>query len=219
MVRRGRYAIALFMTSLIFIIGILIGVRINESKSQELQKSLQSDVLQMQSLEMELSIVQKINSTAVCKYLEERMSEIIKNKVELGRKFDTTGLPPNEAKVLEKEYVISLTRYWMFTDLQKKQCGLENPTLIFFFKSADELSREQGKAIDYLVYRSGENITVFSFNIEINEPLIRLIVSNYNITTAPTVVIDDEKHTGYQSVSDMTHFLCQKYNLSLCTNL
>jgi hypothetical protein len=215
MVNKSRYFIVFFITMLIFIVGILIGIQFTESRIAEVQNRLQADVLQMQSLELEMSVVKQMSNSSICSYIEYRLPEIIQNKVELGRKFDVTGFPPEQAQILQKQYIISLVNYWMFTELQEKECNIDKPRILFFFKQ-DEASREQGRVLDYVVYRSGQNVTVFAFNTQFKEPLIKLMTTRYNITETPTIVIKEEIYTGFQSVVNVTDLVCSKYQMGFC---
>ncbi len=214
--KKTRYLVALLFTGLIFVVGILIGSRITTSHAEQIQQKIEDDLLEMQSLELEMSLVREINSSSLCNYIGYRLPEIIRKKVELGRKFDVGDIPEDEAFVLKRQYVISLTKYWLFSEVNKRECNINNPTILFFFNDY-ERSREQGRILDYLVYRSNESITVFSFNMNwIDQPLVNLFMINYNVTEAPAVVLDGVKYDGVQSKEQMTKVLCANYNLSFC---
>ena len=214
--KKTRYLVALLFTGLIFVVGILIGSRITTSHAEQIQQKIEDDLLEMQSLELEMSLVREINSSSLCNYIGYRLPEIIRKKVELGRKFDVGDIPEDEAFVLKRQYVISLTKYWLFSEVNKRECNINNPTILFFFNDY-ERSREQGRILDYLVYRSNESITVFSFNMNwIDQPLVNLFMINYNVTEAPAVVLDGVKYYGVQSKEQMTKVLCANYNLSFC---
>ena len=207
---KNRYLIAFFITTLVFLLGLLIGSKITESRTDEIQKSLQKDFLDFQSLELELSL---IKDTTACNYISDRLPELIKKKVELGRKFEISDLPKDDADLLQKQYVISLMRYWFFSDVQEKQCNITNPRVLFFFDKSEE-SREQGRVLDYIVYRSNESITVFAFNVKWEEPIIKLLRTNYQVRTTPTLVINETKNEGLQSREQVQKILCEVYNVT-----
>ncbi len=212
--KKRKYAIALAFTSLIFSIGVLLGTQLISSHTINIQRSIEKDLLEMQSLELELSMVAKSNATSICGYIDYRLPDIIKKKVELGRKFDIGDIPAEEASILKKQYIISITKYWLFSEVNK-QCTKDKPNVLFFFDNSEE-SREQGRVLDYLVYRSNESITVFSFNTQWDEPLIRLFTVNYNATRMPTIVLDGKAYTGLQNAEALEKIFCSGYNLSFC---
>lgn len=212
--KKNIYAVAIVFTSLIFFVGILLGSRITDENTARLQRELQSDFLDMQSLELELSIVNNVNRTSLCSYIDYRLPDIVRKKVELGRRFDIGDIPSDQADALKKQYLLSLSKYWLFSEVSKKQCGIGNPGIVFFFDDS-ELSREQGRVLDYLVYKD-EHITVFAFNTLWDEPLMKLVMINYNITGTPTIVLDDVRYEGMQTKEKLTEILCKNYNLTLC---
>ncbi|KHO47668.1 MAG: hypothetical protein QT00_C0002G0328 [archaeon GW2011_AR5] len=213
--KKNVYMAAIIFTSLIFFVGILLGSRITDENTARMQRELQNDFLGMQSLELELSIVNNVNRTSFCSYIDYRLPDIVRQKVELGRRFDIGDIPSDQAEVLKKQYLLSLSKYWLFSEVSKKQCRVGNPGIVFFFDSS-EASREQGRILDYLVYKSDENITVFAFNTEWDEPLMRLVMISYNVTGTPTVVIDDVSYSGLQTREKLAETLCKNYNLTLC---
>ena len=211
--KKETYAISILLTSFIFVIGIIIGSSISSLRIEDVQKRLQEDFLDTQSLELELIIAG--GNESVCNYINYRLPEIVRKKAELGRKFDVENIEDEEKEVLYKQYVISLARYWIFNNIQEKQCGIKNPTVLFFF-SQDETSREQGRVLDYLVFRSNKTLNIFAFNTAINEPLVRLIVDNHNITATPSVIINNTKYEGFQPAEKLFGILCENYNMTFC---
>jgi len=209
--KKENYIISILLTSFVFLIGIIIGSNISLYQIEEIQKGLQEDFLDTQSLELELIIAG--GNQSICTYIEYRLPEIVKKKADLGRKFDVVSI--EEQKILYKQYIISLARYWIFNNIQEEQCGIRNPTVLFFFTN-DELSREQGKALDYLVFLSNETLNVLAFNTKINEPLINLIVDRYNITEAPSVVVNNTRYEGFKSTQEITEILCENYDMKFC---
>ena len=212
--KKQKYATAIVFTSMIFFIGVLIGSKITNEHTTELQKQLQDDLLETQSLELEMSVVNTINKTSLCNYIDYRLPDIIKRKVELGRKFDINNIPDDQAELLKKQYLLSLSKYWLFSEVNKKQCGIRAPSIVFFFDDS-EISREQGRILDYIVYKSNESVIVFSFNTLWDEPLMRLLMINYKITSTPTIVIDDTPFQGLQTRENITAALCKSYS-TLC---
>ena len=212
--KKEKYVISILLTSFIFLIGLLLGSSISSSKLEDVQRRLQLDFLDTQSLELELIIAG--DNESVCNYIQYRLPEIVKRKTELGRKFDITELDEGQREILYKQYIISLGRYWLFSNIQEKQCGIKNPTVLFFFDHK-ETSREQGKVLDYLVFRSNEALGILAFSTQANESLINLISKKYNITETPAIVIDNKKFEGFQSTEKVSGTLCEIYpTLAFC---
>ncbi|MFC2143587.1 hypothetical protein ACFLQN_04275 [Candidatus Aenigmatarchaeota archaeon] len=202
--RKERYIIALLSTSFIFVIGIIVGAEISSSQVLEIQQALQQDVIETQGFELELSLIELFNTTSLCDYIEKRLPEIKKNKLEIAEKFDV-DLPEEDFHAVKRQFYISQTRFWTFTEVQAKQCEIDKPRILFFFDDS-EVSREQGRVLDYLVYRNNE-IIVFAFDSEFEEPVVQLLVNAYNITKNPTIVYNSEKFEGFHSIEEVNDII------------
>ncbi|MCX6819056.1 MAG: hypothetical protein NT129_03600 [Candidatus Aenigmarchaeota archaeon] len=215
--KKERYVIVFSVTTLIFILGVILGSYITESKFLDIQNQLQKNILDSQSFELELSMLNELKNASLCDYIAQRLPDIIENKVKLGRRFDVGDIPEENADILKKEYTNFLFRFLLLNEIQEKACGIKKPKILFFPDEESELSRAQGRVLDYMVYTlSDRNLTVFVFNVDWKEPLIKLMVSTYNITQTPSLVIDDKKYDGFQSKEKIIEILCRDYNLTIC---
>lgn len=51
------------------------------------------------------------------------------------------------------------------------------------------------------------NVHVYSFNFDINNPAISTLKHYYNITTVPSIVIDEKAYLGYRDVDFIENIL------------
>lgn len=213
MIKKEKYVITFLLTTLVFAVGIMIGSEITRSRTESIQKSLQADILESQSLEVELSILQALGNKEKCAYIESRIPEIVKKKVELGRKFDIGDVPEDDASLLDAQFVVSLGRYFVFNELQEKECGSQKPSVLFF-KDESELSREQARVLDNLVFRMSDvNITVLTFSRKLIDErhIITLVYRLNNVTETPSIIVKGVKYEGFQPLGKTTAILCSAY--------
>ncbi|MBI2076691.1 MAG: hypothetical protein HYT72_05590 [Candidatus Aenigmarchaeota archaeon] len=218
-VRKEKYVITFLLTTLVFIIGIMIGSEITRARVESIQQSLQLDVLESQSLEIELSILNQFGKKEdMCAYIESRLPDIAKKKVEIGRRFDIGDVPKDEAELLASQFIVSLGRYFVFNEIQTEECKLTKPTVLFF-PDTSEASREQAKVLDNIVFRLGDvNITVFTFNSIFKEKqgIVKMVYNLNNVTKTPTIMIKGTKYEGFQEMEKVTGILCGNYDLAIC---
>lgn len=221
-IRREKYVIAFLFTTLVFIAGILLGSEITKGGVDAFRDALRNDLLESQSLDVELSMLQLFGlKEQKCAYMESRLPDIARKKVEIGRKFDLGTVPENERRQLSSEFVLSLGKYFMFNGLMEKECGLNKPTVLFF-KDDSEASRQQARVLDNIVFKLSDiNITVFTFHKSFTgQAVVRLIYNAYDVTETPTIIIKNAKYTGFQSLDRLTEIIClnydNNYTASLC---
>ena len=220
--RKEKYVVAFLFTTLVFIAGILLGSEITKSNVEAFRDALQGDLLEAQSLDIELSMLQLFGlKEDKCAYMKSRLPDIVKRKVEIGRKFDLGTVPENERQQLSSEFALSLGRYFMFNDVMEKECGLNKPTVLFF-KDDSEESRQQARVLDNVVFKlSDVNITVFTFHKSFNDQaIIRLIYKIYDVNGVPALIIKNAKYSGFQSLDRVAEIIClgydNNYTASLC---
>lgn len=215
MIKKEKYVISFLLTTLVFVIGISIGSEITRSRVESIQHSLALDVLDSQSLEVELSILQQLGKKDdLCTYVESRLPDIVRKKVEIGRRFDVGDVPKENADLLTAQFVVSLGRYIVFEGIQEKECNIEKPKVLFFPDSS-ETSREQARVLDNIVFRLGDvNITVFSFSKVLMEDqqIVKLVYNLNNVTKNPTIIIKGVKYESFQSLDKVIEILCNSYN-------
>lgn len=218
-VKKEKYVIAFLFTTLIFVIGVVIGSEITRTRVESIQQSLQLDVLESQSLEIELSILNQFGKKEdMCAYIESRLPDIAKKKGEIGRRFDIGDVPKDEAELLASQFIVSLGRYFVFNEIQTKDCNLKKPTVLFF-PDTSETSREQAKVLDNIVFRLGDvNITVFTFSSIFKEKqgIVKMVYNLNNVTRTPAFIIKGTKYEGFQSLDKVTGILCGNYDLAIC---
>ncbi len=217
MISKEKYYVAFFITTLIFLLGILVGSAVSRGNAESFQRSLQLDLLGAQSLEVELSVLQTLGSKEDrCAYIESRLPEIAKKKTDIGRKFDLGGISKDEAQLLSSQFVVSLGRYFVFNEIQEKECGLQKPKILFF-RDDSERSREQARVLDNIVYRLGDvNITILTFSRDLinDQPIIKLVYRLNNVTETPSILVKGARYDGFQPLDKVTGILCSGYGNS-----
>jgi hypothetical protein len=207
------YAAAFLITTIVFILGILVGLSLTDYRINQFQKQLLLSNMDFQSIELELDLISVTNRSA-CSYIQSRIPELLKNKIELAYKFK--DVQQEKASILDKQYALALVKYWMYFKLEQEHCNIDDPSVIFFFSTDQASSKRQGEILDYIVYKTNNNLSVFAFNFKIDEPLIKIIAKIYNITSTPSIVIHNKKYEGFKNSEEITEIICNYYNMSIC---
>ena len=77
------------------------------------------------------------------------------------------------------------------------RCQKDTSTILFFYRTGDSTSYEQGLVLTALKEKLGKEILVFSLDVDFDEePAITLLKNDFKIVSAPTLVINGEKHEG-----------------------
>ena len=151
---------------------------------------------------------------AECKALNQLMET---NIDELGQKMAVIIDYQKNAILNQKEFDLQLRDYFL-TEIQfllisqeiDQQCSKNNVRVIYFY---DENGADtQGRVLDYLKDVFENRVPIFSFNSQFNEePMIPILITSYNITQFPAVVVENQVFQGYTSVETLMSTICAEF--------
>lgn len=168
---------------------------------------------------------------------QEVSYEIFKDKLEVSF-FDKTLCPLNSFKkisedlrfqgsiigILEEKFgktderVLFRKKFYTLVELEhfefvkqiNKDCNKKIPTILFFYsneKSDLEKSEEVGRILD-TVSNKNPGIMVYSFDVNLDDDLIRELKTHYNISYAPTILVNEKKMLAdIQNINQIEQYL------------
>ena len=204
--QKTKYLAVFATTTLIFIVGILVGnyfASLKLEKIDDIESQLKIDTL---GTELQFSLFAQqpcgfINSTPLIDELHEL-------GVKLDHMENILGKKNKDVLMLKDYYSILELRQWMLENEIKDKCG-ENRTLVLYFYSNDKDAcpkcEEQGFILTY-IRKNFKDVNIYSFDADSDNAAIKAIKSIYQIETVPTVVVNGKKVENFATkdmMSDM----------------
>ncbi len=215
---KSRYLIAFVITILIFSLGVALTLLITSyrtdvlAKSNRLQK-LDYDSLQLQYLYFEAFKDLK-NCKAANKALEENINNLDRTRVRLEKYIEGIYTSKNEdLDLLKREYSLAQIRYWLLAKQTKKVCPSDRVSILYFYSNVkcDDCGA-QGTILTYLKSVFEDKLLIFAFDADFDqEPLIPILREAFNVTSSPTLVIDDKNYEGLQRKEQILAEICSIY--------
>lgn len=213
---KKRYQQQMFFTSaivafFILVSGIALGMVLDRYKVDDSLSSLRQNELNAESYFLEQQLIEgsDIDKCEIAKPRAQALSEeLVKLGNELSNYKESSLFKKNDYDYLLRRYfLLEIRTYSLFKDI-RSECEDATNTIIFFYRIDDDSSVKQGYALDEVV-RQNPDVSVFSFDIDYkNEPLISTIKLGYDISDAPTIIINDEQvMQGFSSVEKITDIL------------
>jgi glutaredoxin len=121
-------------------------------------------------------------------------------------------LGKEDERVLEQKkfYTLVLLEHLEFLKDYNSICNTSLDYILFFYsnqKGQYKSSENLGKMLDVLTVEK-QNVSVYSFDINLDSELIEKLVKKYNITQAPTIVINGNvKLEEVQSINEVKSYL------------
>ena len=195
---------SLMITLIIFSAGLLLGLYLDNIRSNEVYDELRNYELNTESYLVEQAFWDAFDIND-CSMAEKRLNSISTELVELGyylNSYETKSIfKDKEFEYLAQRYfLLEIKGYILITEL-KEECNLQNDVILYFYNPDDDSSELQGYVLDHLVKQSNGTLDVFSINKDFDDPAIKSLVIYYNVTTSPTLIINGKVKEGYTNYS------------------
>ncbi len=216
---KNIYIMAFVITAGIFLLGLFLGLIIEEERSSYVEEQYQEQSIVFSSSQLQYEFLsmldEKDSCPAVYETLYSNLEDLEGTRIRL-EKFDRKStLEKNQFELLQREYLLAEIRYWMLAKKTKELCNYDVVTILNFYSSEEECPYcdQQSFVLTYLKELFGDRLLIFSFNSELedDEPMLGILDAAYNITSYPTLVIGDEVYSGLKDSEELLGLVCANY--------
>ena len=220
-----KYVLALVLTCLIFLIGVLVGNTLTIERTTYLEdvaykQKLDYESLQLQSLYLDLKATNASCST-FNHILETSLNDVANAQARVDfYMMESKNKGKKSYTELKRDYILAQVRYWLLNEKIKENCEPEHVSVLYFYSNEDCLEcGAQGTILTYLKEKLKDKLLIFSLDADfIDEPMVNLLKQTYNITKIPSLVIKENVHDRLVSKDELVEDLCSFYESkpSLC---
>ena len=208
MVRKSPYIKAAIAALIIFMLGFLIGFTILNQQLEGIRADIDKNQLNLWNLQLEMLFLDTLDEKAFCPYMNERLDQITSETAEIGNKLvNPEGLSKESFDILKRRYSIALIQSWLFSKNYNDRCEAKKVNVLYFYELYCDSCINQGYVLDYMVEKTND-LSIFSLDRNLDEPVIQLLVKNFDINVAPTLVINGEKYEGFRDKEELTEIFC-----------
>ncbi len=197
---RAVFLQALVLTIIVFIIGIIIGMELENSRANKtelallnseillLDEQVRSNNLHLFNISCELSVKSTFD-----------FADRIYREALLLEKYDASSKFNNELRVLHKKYDLLRTMLWTRGIEIKKQCPQKFHTVVYLFDYASEdidkksLQAAFSRLLLDLKEKHEDKILLIPIASNLKLESVNLIKEKYAIKEAPAIIIDEKK--------------------------
>ncbi|MCF7798810.1 conjugal transfer protein TraF [Candidatus Woesearchaeota archaeon] len=218
-----KTTIVLLLTIVIFSSGVLIG---NHNTNKKFLNIVElGDELRLETLGIEVEY--DILAENICE--NEEALFLTTELFDLAEKLDfmenELGSNSDQVIQLKKQYFILEARHWMLAKNRLENClendkGINNTVVLYFYSNQGDCPRcqQQGAVLTYL-HKKYPGMKVYSFDINIDSPVVNVLKQLYDITTTPGLVINDETHEGYMDADTFITFVTNQQKTQVSQNI
>ncbi len=214
--QKRRYILAAFLTALVFVLGLSIGlviegkrVELVKDKSEELKVDINS--LQLQYAFMD-QLAQISNCEAFSNTFDRNIESLESTRLKLvGYQRDST-VHRAEFNLLRRTYILSQVQYYLLSVKGKQLCNSDAVNILYFFSKDCSKCDDQSFILSFLKQKFGARLFIFGFDVSFDEePLLNMVENTYNVTEFPSLVIENSTYRQFLPTANLTSKICGFY--------
>lgn len=220
-ISKDKYIIAAIATTIIFVLGVLLGLVMENERTRYIENKYSDQELDFRSSQLQYEYLtlleKKENCPAIYETLYTNLDDLEKTRVRLETYTNDATLSKTEFELLEREYFLAEVRYWLLATKAKELCAHDVVPILSFYSNEEECPKcdEQSFVLNYMKKALGEKLLIFSFNVKtVGEPIIDILKTAYNVTEYPSIVVNEELYTGLHDVEILMPRVCEAYQES-----
>jgi hypothetical protein len=218
-ISKSKYFLAGFITFMIFSLGLTLGIIIDSSRLKWADRELKKQEMEYASLQFQyLYITSLKEANESCSVLGTALE---KSTAQLGESLDrfleyekASNLNKEDYEIIRRTYLGDNLRYWFFVEKAQELCDLDKVSVLYFHSEDDcDICPRQGVILTYFKKIFGDDLLVFPMNVDLEdeESMLTILRSRYNVTTLPSVIIDDVRYEGVVERDELKQLICDAY--------
>lgn len=207
-----KYVLAFILTLVVFSGGIIVGIILENAQLNSSQQIILKEKVNLRSLQLQQNYIGL--GTTNCNTLHS----ILENNIdELGKKMTLVIDYEKKAIFNQEEFNLQLQDYFL-TEIQfylisqeiDKKCPQDSVKVLYFYD--ENKDDTQGDILRYLKKKFEAKILIFSLDSGFEqEPMINTLLTSYNITAYPSIVLGDKVFQGHRGVRELMKILCKEF--------
>ncbi len=198
--RRSILWQSLLLTVLIFSVGILLNHFFDVFRISTINDVMNEHELDREAYAVEHLFAENFGEET-CEVMTARIfdlkEEIRKVGEDLGSYSRFSFFRKKDYDYLKRKYFLLELRFFSLVKEANNDCGKPYLPVLFFYEIDDEDSERQGFILQDLSKEYERELVVLSLDLDYeDEPLLDTIVRSYNISSGPSIIIDDEVYEG-----------------------
>ena len=216
-IEKERYIAAGVITAFIFLMGMLVGLMADIQKVNYAESVVQRQDVEFESLQLQYLYLQYLPKKDVCpvigKILENNLKTlqpILEKLIEYEENNKKGG---EEYDLLKRKYILANIRYFVLAEKSREECDADIVTVLYFYDKNCGVCPTQGFILSHLKSILQDRFLVFPFDASYDkEPMINVLVTQYNVTVFPTLVINGkERVEGFRTEKELLEVVCPLY--------
>ncbi len=213
-ISKDKYIVAGIITFLIFFLGLSLGFIIEDHRYNLVEEVNMDQEVKYLSLQLQYLYLSSFSNYNNCPMISTTLKETIEDLSDSLSEViafeEEKEVSDARKKIVLRRYLLDNLRYWLLAKESKKKCNLDIVPIIYFYSQECPSCPNQGTILTYFKRLFGEQVLVFPINLDLRdeEPMVEVVMAQFNITKYPTLMIDNKKYEGVVKKEQMHKIIC-----------
>ena len=196
---KTKFFLALTLTTLIFIIGIIFGNAIADRKLSIIGDMEQDMRTEISAVELQYLLLAEDPCSSMIDYTP-LTDELYNIAMHLDHMENSLGEDNKDVIRLKNYYSTLQIKHWLLMKKMKNECSTNSTLIIYFYDTMEACPEceQQGFILTYL-RKKYPDVYIYALNTNLDNAAIRTLKSMYSIDSTPSLIIDDEQIEGLQT--------------------
>ncbi len=191
---------SLLLTILIFAIGIMLNHAFDAFRISIIEDVMVAHEIDTEAYRVERFFTETFGGEQ-CDIMVARISDLKKEIRKVGEDLGSYSrfsfFRRKDYDYLKRKYFLLELRFLALIQRLNKECDKPYLPIIFFYEIDQDESERQGFILQDLSEAYDQQLIVLTLDKDYkDEPLVKILAENYNVTQAPTTVVDGQPYVG-----------------------
>lgn len=223
--RRSIFLTAFLLTTLLFLTIFSFNLYLSRERERAVLDNMDAILEEYEELQALTLLSELFDDDTGCIAMGSRLSHMDRTLWDAGIKIDKYRTVTEEFMsdpfYLEqkRKFNRNEVRYFSMLKEMQERCVVNQTVLLYFYKRKEECADcdAQSFVLTDMNRELDEELSIFSFDVDLELPSISVLRQFYNVTEYPCMVIEDGLHCGLHNKNQLTDVLCAYNNLSICS--
>ncbi|MBN1157578.1 hypothetical protein JXA85_08215 [Candidatus Woesearchaeota archaeon] len=216
-VKKSIFLLAFFITAFLFVAMLLMSSFFYNERQDYIDTEMQNMYNSFNEMQVFMMMAETYGDEMACLAFQSRLAGMDREIWDLGLKIDRYRQSSEEFqkdpyyKEQKKLFNENEVVYLMLLNKVREKCSLNQTVLLFFYKNSEVCSKcdDQSFVLTDINKEIDEEISIFSFDTELNITAIDLLVKYYEIDEYPCIVLENNKFCGMLAKKFIMNRICE----------
>lgn len=206
------------LTIIIFGLGILLGYTLESGRISEIESEFKQVEIEWADAKLQSLYYQTLEFDLCEAAIDENLKfadKVYQQGLKLER-YEESNKMDQRIKLEHQRYSLLKTEFLLNSILLKNKCFADYVNLIYFYKKEPNLQEKSSQRVQSVILTEikeilGPKVMLIPLATDLDISIINILTKSYNITIAPTLIIENQKFEGIQSQEEILNHICQFY--------